>query len=429
MKTPLVLTLFLCLGLVSCHSFVPAPVSQTVVPSPQVTPAAATPLPSTLEPLSTNVTITPWSPEKPPSTFPTPAFPSCEPEDLPVYRYDPGAELASPVNRSTPPGWMAPSAPSLRALAGARQRYIGSASDPGYMRNPQHASLLAGQFNLVAVENAMMWESIHPQADRYDFSRGDATVNFARANDMAVYGTALVWELLQPAWLTEGQHTRDEWIRILCKHIKTVVHHYRGQIYAWVVVNEALQDNGSLRDTLWLRAIGPEHISMAFQWAHEADPDALLIYNENAGEGMNKKSQAVYSLVQGLVQMGIPIHGVGMQMHVFLDKAPPQHELAENMRRLEKLGLYAHITEMDVRTHFSSASPAAKAAAQAETYRQALAACLQAANCNVFAIWGLTDHESWIPGFFGYPDAPTLFDEVGQPKPAFYAVYDLLARP
>jgi endo-1,4-beta-xylanase len=429
MMTRRVLILIVCLSLAACRPGLPAADLQTATRSPGAARSGATltPFPPGLPTASSTPTL--WAPVKPSPVLPTPAFPTCEPEDLPVYQDDPGLDLASPVALSTPPAWMSPSASSLRALAEARQMYIGSASDPGYMRIPQHAELLAGQFNLVAVENAMKWEVIHPQADRYDFSIGDATVNFARANDMAFYGHTLVWDLQQPAWLTEGQHTREEWIQILCKHIKTVVHHYRGQMYAWVVVNEALQDDGALRDTFWLRAIGPEHIPMAFQWAHEADPEALLIYNENAGEGMNKKSQAVYSLVQGLVQTGVPIDGVGLQMHVFLDKSPVQSELAENMRRLEALGLYAHITEMDVRTHFSTASQAGKAAAQAETYRQALAACLQASNCNVFAVWGLSDNVSWIPGFFGYPDAPTLFDDAGQPKPAYYAIYDLLARP
>jgi endo-1,4-beta-xylanase len=278
----------------------------------------------------------------------------------------------------------------------------------------------------------MKWEVIHPEPDRYDFSQGDALVAFAAANQMAMYGHNLVWDLQQPEWLTRseielaGQRSRDEWIQILCKHIKTVVGHYRGHIYAWHVVNEPFNTDGSLRDTLWMRVIGPEHIAMAFQWAREADPDALLILNEFYAEGLNEKSQAVYSMAQGLLQLGVPLDGIGLQMHVWLGGPPGQNELAENMRRLANLGLLAHITEMDVRTQYSQDPPEVELAAQAEHYRQAMETCLEAINCDVFITWGLTDRHSWIPGYTGVPDAPLLFDEQGQPKPAFDAILELL---
>lgn len=352
-----------------------------------------------------------------------PNFPSCDPHPAPPFHAE---DLSFPTPTPTPAG--SPASPTLRVLAEQRGLYIGAATDPGYLSNPDHAGLLARQFNLLAVENAMKWEVLHPEPDRYDFSQGDALVAFARAHDMAVYGHVLVWDLQQPAWLTEGEHTRQEWIQILCQHIKTVVSHYRGQIYAWDVVNEAFENEGPLRDTHWLRVIGPEYIPMAFQWAREADPDALLIYNEHSAEGLNKKSQAVYAMLQSLLGMGAPIDGVGLQMHVFLD-GPTRQELAENMRRLAELGLQVHITEMDVRTYASEAGPAEKMAAQAEVYRAALGACLEAPSCNVFATWGLSDRYSWIPSFFNHPDAPLLFDENGQPKPAYQAVIEVLQTP
>jgi endo-1,4-beta-xylanase len=168
---------------------------------------------------------------------------------------------------------------------------------------------------------------------------------------------------------------------------------------------------------------------MAFQWAREADPDALLIYNDFSAEGMNPKSQAIYVMTQSLLKMGIPIDGVGLQMHVFLDGPPTPQELAENMRRLADLGLQVHITEMDVRTYTSQAGPEEKMAAQAQVYRAALAACLQAPNCNVFVTWGLSDRYSWIPGYFKVADAPLLFDQNNQPKPAYQAVFEALQAP
>lgn len=362
-------------------------------------------------------------PAKPTPVYPTPKFPTCQPDPAPAF--NPGAYSFMPIR---PVSNREGDAPSLRQLAELRRFYVGVSTAPQFLDDPGYAELLAGQFNMLAAENAMKWEVVHPKPERYDFSQGDALVAFARANGMAVYGHALVWDLQQPDWLTRGEYSREEWIQILCRHIKTVVSHYRGYIYAWDVVNEAFQNNGALRDTLWLRKIGPEYIAMAFQWAREADPQTLLIYNEFFAEGLNQKSQAVYSLVQGMLQQGIPIDGVGLQMHVWLWGPPTRHELLANMRRLAELGLLAHITEMDVRTQYSRDSQAEELTVQAEVYRQAFSACLEAPNCNVFVAWGLTDRYSWIPEHTGQPDAPLLFDRQGKPKPAFNALLDMLRR-
>jgi endo-1,4-beta-xylanase len=324
--------------------------------------------------------------------------------------------------------------PSLRPLADQRGLFLGTSTGTGVLQRAEDARLMVKHFNMIAIENAMKWEVVHPEPERYDFSQGDALVAFAEANGMEVYGHVLVWDLQQPEWLTRsevelaGQRTREEWIQILCRHIKTVVSHYRGHIYAWDVVNETLNNDGSLRDTLWMRVIGPEHIGMAFQWAREADPHALLILNEFFAEGLNEKSEAVYSLAQGLLQLGIPVDGVGLQMHIWLGGPPTQDELKANMQRLADLGLVVHITEMDVRTQYNKDPPEIEFEQQAEHYRQAMQACLEAVNCNVFITWGLTDRHSWIPGYTGVPDAPLLFDEQSRLKPAFNAILELLRR-
>jgi len=321
-----------------------------------------------------------------------------------------------------------PNPDSLRSLAAKDGFFVGSAASPGQITDPAFSNLLAGEFNMLTPENAMKWEIVHPDPDRYDFSQGDLLVDFARQHGMAVRGHVLVWDLQMPSWVTGSEHPRREWIQILCTHIKTVVSHYRGQIYAWDVVNEAVNTDGTLRNTFWMQAIGPEYIAMAFQWAREADPSARLFYNDNGGEGLNTKSQAIYMLVKGLQGSGIPIDGVGLQMHTALYVAPSVSALTENMRRLSYLGVEIHITEMDVRLQHASDSSEVKLAAQAETYRQVLGACLSVENCRAFATWGLTDRYSWIPSWTGTPDAPLLFDESGSPKPAFIAVQELLAR-
>jgi endo-1,4-beta-xylanase len=288
--------------------------------------------------------------------------------------------------------------------------------------------LLRREFNLLAPENAMKWDHVHPQPETYDFREADTLVAFAQANGMAVYGHALVWHQQLPEWILKGRYYRQEWIQILCKHIKTVVHHFRGKIYAWDVVNEALSNDGPLYpESIWMRKIGRDHIAMAFQWAHEADPDALLVYNEHSAEGMNVKSQAVYDLVKGLLENGIPIDAVGMQMHIGLVNPPAIQDIDSNMQRLADLGLQVHITEMDVRT--GPIRSAAKFTLQADIYRRVLAVCLAHSNCRVFATWGVSDRHSWIPGLTGRPDAPLLFDQAGAPKPAYTALFDLLSQP
>lgn len=132
------------------------------------------------------------------------------------------------------------------------------------------------------------------------------------------------------------------------EHVMTVVGRYKGRIYAWDVVNEAMADDGTLRDTIWLRNIGPEYIEMSFRWTHEADPQALLFYNDYGAEGLNIKSNAICNLVKSLLEEGVPIHGVGLQMHVSLENPSNPQEVAANIKRLNDLGLEVHITEMDV---------------------------------------------------------------------------------
>ena len=346
-------------------------------------------------------------------------FPSCEPAaGIPPF------EIISPEEINPPTD-----TPSMRLLAKQRHLFIGAATDPGYLQNnAAYNQLFAREFNMLVPEVVMKWEIIHPEPERYDFSGGDALVTFARQHAMAVRGHVLVWDLQMPAWVTNGKFTRQEWMKILCTHIKSVVGHYRGQIYAWDVVNEAVNQDGTLRNTFWMSKLGPEHIAMAFQWAREADPGAKLFYNDNGGEGLNAKSQGIYALVQGLQQTGVPVDGVGMQMHTWLDGAPPASELTANMQRLAKLGLEIHITEMDVRLQYSTSDNETKLAEQADLYREVLSACLSVQNCKAFLTWGLTDRYSWIPGFTGKPDAPLLFDKAGLPKPAYFAIVKLLAN-
>jgi len=314
---------------------------------------------------------------------------------------------------------------SLRSSAQVFGIQIGAAVAVEPLRSEAlYAERLASEFSILTPENAMKFEPLHPDRDRYDFSNADAIVDFAEAHGMQVRGHTLVWHNQLPPWLTVGNWARDELIEILREHIMTVVGHYRGRVVAWDVVNEAVADDGSLRDTIWLRGIGPEYIDMAFEWAHEADPDSLLFYNDYGGEGQGQKSDAIYALVQDLLQRGVPIHGVGLQMHVGLDWSPDPQDVAANMKRLAALGLGVHITEMDVR--IKDPATEEELAEQARVYGDMLKVCLSAENCKAFVMWGFTDRYSWIPYFFPGWDAALILDESYSPKPAYNALMDVL---
>jgi endo-1,4-beta-xylanase len=337
----------------------------------------------------------------------------------------------APEARPSPTPDGSPQAPSgLRELAELRGLSIGAAVQVSALKDEAYASLLVREFNLVVPETAMSFKSTRPDRSQFDFSLGDQLVAFAQQHDMAIRGQVLVWDHQLPEWLVEGDFSREDWLDILKNHVQTTVGHYRGKIMAWDVVNEAIDDDGILRDTIWMRTIGPEYIALAFRWAHETDPDVSLFYNDHLGEGLNRKSQAIYALVNGLLQAGVPIDGVGMQMHTWLEGPPAANELAANMQRLADLGLLVQITEMDVRTQFHpTTSQVEKLDLQADMYRRVIETCLAAPNCDTFITWGLTDLYSWIPGFSGKPDMPLLFDFDGKPKPAYDAVRQALEAP
>ncbi|MGQ9632237.1 MAG: endo-1,4-beta-xylanase [bacterium] len=318
-------------------------------------------------------------------------------------------------------------ASSLRSLAQTRGIYIGAAVAAGPLGGDElYAETLAREFNILTPENAMKFGPLHPGRDFYYFDDADAIVGFAKAHNIQVRGHTLVWHNQLPAWLIGGRWTRDELIEILREHITTVVGRYRGRVYAWDVVNEAIADDGSMRDTIWLRGIGPEYIDMAFRWAHEADPSALLFYNDYGGEGLGRKSDAIYALVRELLLRGVPIHGVGLQMHVSLDWHPNPQDVAANINRLASLGLEVHITEMDVRIREPITEE--KLASQARIYRDILKVCLFSSNFKAFVLWGFTDRYSWIPHFFPGSGAGLIFDESYLPKPAYNALVDILVE-
>lgn len=315
---------------------------------------------------------------------------------------------------------------TLRQLAKPTGVRIGTAVDTSALAaDDTYAAAAAAQFNSVTPENVMKWEVVEPERGKLDFTEADKLVAFAKANKQKVRGHTLVWHSQVPAWLTEGVESGDigkkELRRILKRHIKDEVGHFKGQIWAWDVVNEAFEDDGTgnLRDSLWLRELGPGYIADAFRWAHKADPKAILFYNDYNTEGINTKSDAVYKLVKELRSEGVPIEGYGVQGHLSTEYPLPE-DMQANLQRFGKLGLKTAVTEADVRITLPAS--AAEVQAQDNGYSYMLQSCLLERSCISFTVWGFTDKYSWIPGVFPGEGQANLYDEDYQPKSAYEAV-------
>ena len=326
---------------------------------------------------------------------------------------------------------------SLRDAAQVSGLLIGTAVRPAHLSETAYASTLAREFNMVEPEDALKWEVVHPERQAFDFSQGDQIVDFATRHGMKVRGHTLVWHHQNPKWLTEGKYTSTELSQILEQHIKTVVGHYRGKIFAWDVVNEAFDElhPGELRSTIWrdqpgigLAENGYTYIERCFQWAHEADPQALLFYNEAEAEIVNPKSDAIYAMVRDFRQRGVPIDGVGLQMHVANLHADVA-SLSANIKRFTALGVQVQITEMDVALPVDAQGNARPEdlQLQADIYRKIANACLSHHGCTAIQTWGFTDKYSWIGSHSKQTQgAALLFDRNYQAKPSYDALRNAL---
>lgn len=322
---------------------------------------------------------------------------------------------------------------TLRLQAAAQDRYIGSAVNIRALRTDgAYRETLAREYNILTPENELKFGSLVKRPNVYDFDAAQEIVDFAKANDMLVRGHTLIWHHQNPDWLKPENYTRNQALDLMQKHIFTTAGHFRGDIYAWDVVNEAIHDDGSLRETFWLQTIGPEYLEYAFKWAREADPRAKLFYNEYAADGISAKSDAMFQLLKDFKERDIPVDGVGFQMHFAIydtplfAQPPTQDELRRNMQRLADLGLEIHITELDVQIFQMPGNEDDRLKTQAEIYAGIMKVALENEQVKAIITWGFTDRYSWIPSFTGHPDAPLPFNEYYQPKPAYQALFQAL---
>jgi endo-1,4-beta-xylanase len=316
---------------------------------------------------------------------------------------------------------------------------VGAAVNPSLFAEAPYAATLTREFNMLEPEIMMKWGAIRPDRNTFNFKPGDQVVDFAKAHAMKVRGHCLLWHKYNPAWLANGKFTADQLAEMLREHITTVMKHYAGQVFAWDVVNEAIDATGGMEHSIWYDRPGiglsgkkTAYIEQAFRWARAADPKALLFYNDYDIEGLNAKSDAVYAMVKDFRKRGVPIDGVGIQAHVFNLSLKEISSLAANMSRLTALGVQVHITEMDVALPLDANGvllDPGNLARQAEIYRFVATACVQQPGCTAFQTWGLTDKYSWIPGYTkGAKGAALLFDQNYAPKPAYDALREVLGQ-
>jgi endo-1,4-beta-xylanase len=320
------------------------------------------------------------------------------------------------------PALAAPAAgQTLDQLAKAKGRYFGSAASESNFSDTAYASILGGEFGQVTPENSMKWDTVEPTQGQFNYARGDQVVAFAQQHNQIVRGHNLVWHSQLPGWVSGLPTAQVK--AAMENHITQEVTHYKGKIYAWDVVNEPFNDDGTLRGDAFYQAMGTGYIADALRTARAADPAAKLYLNDYNIEGTGAKSDAMYNLVKSLKSQGVPIDGVGFETHLAIQYGFPT-SMQQNLQRFADLGVDVAVTELDVRMQLPR--DATKDATQSTYYTNVVKACLAVTRCVGITAWGFTDKYSWVPGTFSGQGAADLYDEAYQPKPAYNAVVTAL---
>lgn len=318
---------------------------------------------------------------------------------------------------------------------------IGASVMPSNL-NGDEGDLILQQFNSLTAENSMKMAPIHPAEDRYNWADADTIVSFAQRNRIKLRGHTLCWHNQMPSWFfkdsTGNTVTKEVLLQRLKDHITTVVSRYKGKVYAWDVVNEAISDKPGeyLRPSPWYQVCGEEYIAKAFEYAHAADPNAILFYNDY-NEINGAKREKIYRLVKGMKDAGVPIGGVGLQGHWAINE-PSRDQLDSTLKKFSDLGLKIQITELDISVYpkehvarqkrpedADTAFNAEKEEKQIAEYKMCFELFRKYRNViSGVTFWNLSDRHSWLDNFpvRGRKDYPLLFDRDLKPKKVFWEV-------
>ncbi|MGK3208910.1 endo-1,4-beta-xylanase [Amycolatopsis sp. MEPSY49] len=299
-------------------------------------------------------------------------------------------------------------ASTLGAAAAQSGRYFGAAISTSHLGESAYVNTWTAEHNGVTPENEMKWATVEPNRNQFNFGPGEQIVSQGRSKGMKIRGHTLVWHGQLAGWVSglDASNLRSA----MQNHISQVAGHWKGQLYAWDVVNEAFEENGSRRQSVFQQKLGDGYIEEAFRAARTADPNAKLCYNDYNTDGVNAKSTGIYNMVRDFKSRGVPIDCVGFQSH--LGSTSNLSSYQANLQRFADLGVDVQITELDV---------GGSGSGQANVYRQVTQACLAVSRCTGITAWGVTDKYSWRSG-----DTPLLFDGNYGKKQAYTAVLDAL---
>ncbi|CAO2648309.1 Nn.00g075760.m01.CDS01 [Neocucurbitaria sp. VM-36] len=309
-----------------------------------------------------------------------------------------------------------------KAMKKAGRSFIGTALT---LRNEsREGEIIKQEFNSFTPENSMKWESTEPSRGNFTFEDADRYAVYAKKHNLQVHCHTLVWHSQLPQWVSNGGFDNKTLIGIMEDHIKAIVTRYKGVCTRWDVVNEALNENGTYRSSVWLDTIGEAYLPIAFRLAKKYDNKAKLFYNDYNLEYNAEKTAAAKNIVKLIKSYGVKIDGVGYQAHLASEvtptapgPAPDQKTLEAALRATADEGVDVVYTEIDVRMN-TPATPE-KLAVQAATYQRIAASCLAVKRCIGMTVWGISDKYSWIPGVFAGEGAALIWDENYNKKPAY----------
>jgi endo-1,4-beta-xylanase len=295
----------------------------------------------------------------------------------------------------------------------------------------RYSKLAMREFNSITPENAMKFKNIHPSAGKYNWTESDYFVNLAQDKHIRIHGHTLIWSKSNPKWLNEFTGDSARWERLLKEHISNVVSRYKNRVGSWDVVNEAFDDNGNYRKSLWTKHLGNGCIGRSFIYAHQADPKALLFYNDYGQEYNWRKRQAINNLIKDLKNRNIPIHGIGLQLHTRIGRS--ENDYVTALKWAASTGLLVHISELDIsmnpQNNKSNLLNARLSNIQADRFSLIFKLFNQLPKEQQFGVtvWGLRDSDSWMNRNKSV-DHPLLFDRKDEPKTAYLKLFKQFIR-
>ncbi|KAK0610717.1 endo-1,4-beta-xylanase Z [Bombardia bombarda] len=316
---------------------------------------------------------------------------------------------------------------SLAVAAGLK--YFGTAvregsvsSDSAYMAIVNNKNEL-GQ---VVSENGQKWDATEPSRNTFTYTQGDIVPNVAKKNGQYLRCHTLTWHSQLPSWVSSGSWTRATLQPVIETHISNVMAHYLGQCYAWDVVNEAIADDGTWRDSVFYRTFSTDFLAISFNAAKKADPNTKLYYNDYNLEYNGAKTERALEVVNIIQKAGAPIDGVGFQAHLIVGSTPSRSSLATVLKRFTALNVEVAYTELDIR-HSSLPASTSALATQGNDFANVVGSCLDVTGCVGVTVWGFTDKYSWVPSTFSGAGDALIYDSNLNKKAAWTSISSVLA--